>query len=56
MSDTPEIAEPSPDGGLADRPLTAQRLAKHQATLGGGTDKGVTIFGKFKLTFIGKRT
>ena len=35
MSDTPEIAEPSPDGGLADHPLTARRLAKHQATLGG---------------------
>ncbi len=33
MSDTPEIEEPSPDGGLADHPLTAQRLAKHEATL-----------------------
>ncbi|MCP4304575.1 MAG: lysine--tRNA ligase [bacterium] len=35
MSDAPEIEEPSPDGGLADHPLTAQRLAKHEATLSG---------------------
>ena len=35
MSDTPDIQEPSPDGGLADHPLTAQRLAKHEATLAG---------------------
>lgn len=35
MSDTPDISEPSPDGGLGDHPLTAQRLAKHQATLSG---------------------
>lgn len=35
MSDTPELEEPSPDGGLADHPLTAQRLAKHEATLSG---------------------
>ena len=35
MSDEPEIQEPSPEGGLADHPLTAQRLAKHEATLAG---------------------
>lgn len=35
MSDEPEIQEPSPDGGLADHPLTAQRLAKHETTLAG---------------------
>ena len=35
MSDENEIQEPSPDGGLADHPLTAQRLAKHESTLSG---------------------
>ncbi len=35
MTDESEIQEPSPDGGLADHPLTAQRLAKHKATLAG---------------------
>jgi len=35
MSDKTEIQEPSPEGSLADHPLTAQRLAKHEATLGG---------------------
>ncbi len=33
MTDEPETQEPSPEGGLADHPLTAQRLAKHEATL-----------------------
>jgi lysyl-tRNA synthetase class 2 len=36
MTDTPESQEPSPDGGLADHPLTAQRLTKHEAILGAG--------------------
>ena len=35
MTDDQEIQEPSPEGGLADHPLTAQRLAKHEATLAG---------------------
>jgi lysyl-tRNA synthetase class 2 len=35
MSDELENQEPSPEGGLADHPLTAQRLAKHEATLAG---------------------
>jgi lysyl-tRNA synthetase class 2 len=35
MTDESEIQEPSPEGGLADHPLTAQRLAKHEATLAG---------------------
>jgi lysyl-tRNA synthetase class 2 len=35
MSDETEIQEPSPEGGLADHPLTAQRLAKHEETLAG---------------------
>lgn len=33
MTDTADTPEPSPVGGLADHPLTAQRLTKHQATL-----------------------
>lgn len=33
MTETADTPEPSPEGGLADHPLTAQRLAKHQATL-----------------------
>jgi lysyl-tRNA synthetase class 2 len=36
MTDTPENPEPSPEGGLADHPLTAQRLAKHEAILEAG--------------------
>ena len=36
MSEEPETQEPSPEGGLADHPLTAQRLAKHEETLVGG--------------------
>ena len=36
MSADNEHQEPSPDGGLADHPLTAQRLAKHEATLADG--------------------
>ncbi len=35
MSDETEIQEPSPEAGLADHPLTAQRLAKHEATMAG---------------------
>jgi len=35
MTDETEIQEPSPESGLADHPLTAQRLAKHEATLAG---------------------
>ncbi len=35
MTDIPQDQEPSPEGGLADHPLTAQRLAKHEATLAG---------------------
>jgi lysyl-tRNA synthetase class 2 len=35
MTDTRDTAEPSPEGGLADHPLTAQRLAKHASILGG---------------------
>ena len=35
MSDTPEIPEPSLDGGLGEHPLTAARLAKHQELLDG---------------------
>ncbi len=35
MTDAPENQEPSPDGGLADHPLTASRLAKHEATIAG---------------------
>jgi lysyl-tRNA synthetase class 2 len=35
MSDEHEIQEPAPEGGLADHPLTAQRLAKHESTLAG---------------------
>jgi lysyl-tRNA synthetase class 2 len=35
MSDEPESQEPSPNGGLADHPLTAGRLAKHEETLAG---------------------
>lgn len=33
MTDTPGTPDPSPERGLADHPLTAQRLAKHEATL-----------------------
>ncbi len=35
MSDTPEIPEPGPDGGLGEHPLTAARLARHQEILVG---------------------
>jgi lysyl-tRNA synthetase class 2 len=35
MSEESDIAEPSPEGGLADHPLTAQRLAKHEESLAG---------------------
>ena len=35
MTDTPDSPEPSPEGGLADHPLTAQRLAKHESVLAG---------------------
>jgi lysyl-tRNA synthetase class 2 len=35
MSEETEIQEPSPEGKLADHPLTASRLAKHEATLAG---------------------
>ena len=32
---TDPTSEPTPESGLADHPLTAQRLAKHEATLAG---------------------
>jgi lysyl-tRNA synthetase class 2 len=35
MTDIPQDQDPSPEGGLAEHPLTAQRLAKHEATLAG---------------------
>ena len=35
MTDSPENQEPTPEGGLADHPLTALRLAKHEAILAG---------------------
>jgi len=35
MRDEPESQEPSPEGGLVDHPLTAQRLEKHEETLAG---------------------
>ncbi|MDJ0497929.1 MAG: lysine--tRNA ligase [Acidimicrobiia bacterium] len=35
MTDIPENQEPTPEGGLAEHPLTALRLAKHESILAG---------------------